>query len=305
MRLLDRLAAVTVLLAFFHHYQAQTLALNLQTVGATAAGAAWAPAHWRILVPLVWEGLMRWGLSAQAAMRLIEASTLVGGSLVLFALGRRLGWGVPDTSAAAFVAFWGLTTLRLPRPEVFPSFLLTMLGAYGLLAGRLRWGLLVWAVIGLSLTRAEHAVALGLTVAVFGLRRRRVAQVLGGLGLAGLAVALLGAVAAARPAASYQIAPVQLGYNLTNPAGLWPLLFFVPWLVALYGRWRTGTLWDEVGLLSAWIVFVLGSTLLLGRIDEARMLFPLSGLVALQLFTLWPPGAHPQSARRGPQSKKR
>lgn len=291
-----REAAVGFGLIFIYlsHYYAMVLAVPdsdlLTRYSKVLAGAAAAPDQYRLLVPFTAREITAvTGSALRDVVFAIDAGSLVGGALILVWLLRRQGVALRVLVGLLYVMAFAVTALMYPRAETFPGFLgaTAVLAAY-VAGGRRGAAFGILGAVLLAGCRPEMAAAAALPFLIRWWRDRRAVDLLCAFGLVviGAAGAILPTLA--YPLATYEVEVVQIVHNLNPKRLIIPLCAFAPVLLVLtrerFRRWLP---------LLAWIAAVVVLTFAVGRLNEARIFVPLTGVLAYVLVNLWVPSPTP------------
>jgi hypothetical protein len=253
-------------------------------------GRAVAPYQFRFLAPYALIGMHdHLGVSVGRAEVLLDGLLIAIGVLGFDRLFRRLGlteWLLP---AALYGCFLGIGILWWGKFETTMAFAALTWACLALADRRARAGLLVTVPI-LLVCRTDLVAALGLAfVAAWWLDRRRRDDLILGLVLGGLAVGATVAFSRIWPDAHYgEQGLVQLLHNVKPAVWLTAAGFLLPVLIPL-GLCRAGTRArtaldrdrSVVGPLLALVVAQVAFTIVVGRIEEVRMFFPLAAPLAV------------------------
>jgi hypothetical protein len=281
---------ICILAVYLHHYY--YLLLNptindralITRYERIAAGTDLAPDQYRLLIPSIAALITRTTpLPLHVVVILIDSVSLLGGALLLAWLLCRRGLESQILPALLYVGAVAVTALLFPRPETMPAFLGTTCVLVAYLhpgAGQAMVG--VAGAVLLTGCRPEMAAAGALA---FVLQRRREHRSFHSAGSAVLATfGALGIIVPIflHPRTPYMTTLIQVEHNL-NPrnqlvlaATLAPVLVYLT--RARAARWAP---------LLAWVGAAVGLTFIVGRLDEVRIFFPLTGVLAYVAADLW------------------
>ena len=248
-----------------------------------AAGTDRAPDQYRLLVPKAVLFLTHLTLSALESVVIVSdgACLIIGGLYLARMLRRRPPGSI--LIALLYVSGFAVTVMLFPRPETFPAFLAStcLLGTY-IRPGRAHAALGMAGGVVLAGCRPEMAIA---AAVLFALRwhdrnvlmRLAFASVLVILGIAGVIIPRH-----LYPDTTYMTDLVQIRYNL-DPRHL---LIVTALLAPVFAFITRSGLRSSAPIL-AWVATQLTMIFIVGRVDEARILFPLSGALALVLADVY------------------
>jgi len=286
-------AAAAVLAGFLYHYYVLGLAVR-EVQGRLAkaytdivAGTAHAPDQYRILNSrlVVWLQHTT-GAPYRFVAVVVDGLALLLGALLVLALLKRLNLHWAVLPAALYIALLGEGTFTYWHTETIVAFL----GASGLALAfvqrEARGGraLLLASSLLLVGTRTDVLATFALA---FGARwwwKRRHADLVSAAVTLGIAIGGTVLLVAIYSDAEYLpgVSVVQLAHNL-NPSNLYlPILFLLPVALPLLRlprplRDSIGT--DVASLLVAVACFTV-ATLVVGRVEEVRLWFPLAGVLS-------------------------
>lgn len=283
-------AGLAAILVFLHYYYRLAVSPTvperalLTRYMRVAAGTDRAPDQYRLLIPRIGVGLSHWtGLPLSDVVIWIDGCSLIGGSLLLAWVLHRRGLATQILPVLLYVTALAGADLENPRAETMPAFLAVtcVLAAY-LEPSRSTHLLGAAGAVLLAGCRPEMVAAAG---AAFGLRwwvDRRAGDLawtaaLGSLGVAGTLIPIR-----LYPDTPYLTEVVQIGHNLDPFNALIPVLACAPLLVFL----NRAAIREWAPLL-AWVGLELAFTVLVGRIEESRIYFPLAAPVGLVAAHLW------------------
>jgi hypothetical protein len=297
---IELVAAAAILGGFLHHYYVLFLRPE-EAAGrlegyyrAIVNGVDAAPYQYRVLVPrlVVWLHDVS-GLQFRLVAVFVDGAALFAGGLAVLALLRALRLQQWTVVAALYIAFLGYGTTTFWKPESFVAFFAASL--LGLVYVRHDEPgsdlLLVLAGAVLVGTRTDVLAAFAVAYAVRWLYLRRRADALRAAAILVSAIASTAVLVAFYPHAHYpaQTSLLQIGHSLRPNNLLIPLLFLLPPLIPLWRlrhRLRTTVGIDVIGLLTAVAAFSAAS-LVVARIDEVRLWFPLAGVIAAIGAAAW------------------
>jgi hypothetical protein len=283
-------AGIAVMAAYLHHYYYLLLSPTIRDRALIAryqniaAGTDMAPDQYRLLIPKVAAAVTEaTALPLHVVVVTIDSVSLIGGAMLLASLLGRRGLEAQILPVLLYVTACASTVLLYPRPETLPAFL----GVTCVLAAYVdpgRWTVVFGAVGALVLAgcRPEMAAAAAIPFALRWWEERRAAHL-----AAGAAMFSLGAAGALiplylYPGTRYLTDVVQIGHNLNPRNQLVPLFIFAPLLAYLnrnaLRRWAP---------LLAWVGSVVALTFVIGRVAEARIFFPLSGVLGFVAAHVW------------------
>lgn len=284
------LTGIAVMAGFLHYYYYLLLRPTLpdrpliERYQKIAAGSDWAPDQYRLLIPkaaAVVTGAT--SLPLDLVVLTIDSVSLIGGGLVLAHLLRQRGLEAQISPVLLYITACASTVLLYPRPETLPAFL----GASCVLMvymdpGRATSVLGAVGALLLAGCRPETAAAAAIPFALRWWEDRRAVDVaasaaLVSLGAAGALIPLL-----LYPNVRYMTDVVQIRYNLNPENELVVLFIFAPLLAYL-----TRTALRRWAPLLAWVGLEFAFTLVVGRVDEVRIFFPLSGMLGFVAAHLW------------------
>lgn len=264
---------------------------------ATVDGTSAAPYQYRVLVP----HLQVWlhdhvGWSGAAAQGAIDAVALAVGIVAIAAILRRLHLEVWTLAVAAYGAALSIGLVWWGKSESITAFAATSVAVWAIgEEGRRRWWALGPAALVLAGTRTDLLLALGVALlARWAWAGRRRGDALAGVAVGAFGVLATVALKAAYPDAAYPVAVVQVAHNL-QPMVLLTLLAFVapalgPWLLTD----REPTVHRALEVHRATVVPALAlvaaevaSLLVVGRVEEVRLLFPLAGSLGVLAVLGW------------------
>jgi hypothetical protein len=276
---------------------------------AVVDGTSAAPYQFRLLVPHLVVGLhdaLGWSVGqATIAVDVVAMAVAVAATAVLL---RRLAleaWVLP---IALYGATLGIGLLWWGKFETVTAFAGVAIALVGIVSdeARTRWACLLPAAVILTGTRTDLLIAVGVALlARWRWAGRRPADLAAGLllGAAG-AVATL-ALKAAYPDAAYPdgVSLVQVAHNL-QPLVLLTLVAFLlpalgPWLLAdRQPALRAALDADREALvpLLALVLAEVAATLVVGRVEEVRLLFPLATALGLLGVVGWRALLQPRAA---------
>lgn len=284
------LAGVAVMAAFLHHYyylllnpgvRDRALIARYQHI---AEGSDMAPDQYRLLIPKVATAIVgATSLALPVVVITIDSVSLIGGGLVLAYLLRRQGRSAQILPVLLYVTACASTVLLYPRPETLPAFLgVSCILAVYIDPARRTVMLGTFGALLLAGCRPEMVIAAAIPFAMKWWEDRRTAYLvasatLSTLGTAGALIPIL-----LYPNAHYITDVIQIGHNLNPRNQLVPLFVFAPLLAYLTSpglrRWKP---------LLAWVGSVVALTFVVGRLPEARIFFPLSGVVGFVAAHFW------------------
>jgi len=262
-------------------------------------GTATAPYQYRVLVPalLVWLTDHAGASMAQATI-VVDGSALALGTALGFHMLRKSGLAVYALPAAVYCGWLGLGLLNYAKPETLVAFA-AVTAAANVVAhdagGRARWLVVVVAAVVLAGCRTDLLVALGVGFGVRAWQRRSVVDAGAALALVVTALAATVALLVRYPDAKYPegVHVVQLQHNLTAIPVVLLAAFLLPALgplvLARAPRVRREVL-DVASRYAALLAVVATEvvvTLVVGRTEEIRLLFPEAFLIALVGIELW------------------
>jgi hypothetical protein len=279
-----------------------------------ADGTAGAPFQYRFLVPdlLIWWS-DSWGWRVGFGLQVVDAVALGAGAFALHLLLHRLDLGAWTLPAALYGAFLGLGLLWWGKFETLTSFAALTLGLLALtgVTERRTAAYLVSAILLVG-TRTDLLVALGLAeLARWWWSRRTGSAARPGLGVALSASGVIATIAlrSVWPDAAYDPATgvVQVAHNLQPTVVLTAVAFLAPALAPYALCWRgprlRARLHPHLGLLVPLGVLVaveMASVAAIGRVEEVRLFFPLTGALAVLGAIGW--RAASELGRAGPQA---
>lgn len=269
----------------------------LRWAGSTVDGTNSAPYQYRILVPhlMVWlhEELGWTGAAAETA---IDAVALLIGVVAIAALLRRLHLEVWTLAVAAYGGVLSIGLLWWGKSETITAFAATSVVLWAVLQeDRRRWAVLAPAALVLAGTRTDLLLALGVALlARWAWAGRRRDDLAAGVALGAVGVAATVALKAAYPDATYPVAVVQLSHNL-QPTVLLTLIAFIapalaPWLLIDREAAVRRALDEHRAVVVPTLALVLAevaSLLVVGRVEEVRLLFPLAAALGLLAVLGW------------------
>ena len=285
-------AGMLILCAFMYQYY--FLILNpgaadkglLDRYREIASGTAHAPDQYRVLVPYAARlASQLTGLPLRFVVFGIDSTCLLGGGLVVVLYLRYRGQAQHAIAACAYIGVFAVTSALYPRPETIPTFLCaTVIGLYFLAPNRdSAWGAGIASVLLLGM-RPDYAGTAATVLLLWAVYRQGWARL--AVAVAALAVITTVVVLQPRlyPHATYLSSVVQLKHNLHPESVLASLLFLLP-LALPAGR---PVLRDFAYLrICLWVVLEFAAVSVVGRLDEARIFFPFSGVIAMTVFTRW------------------
>lgn len=267
---------------------------------AVVDGTSAAPYQFRLLVPhlVVWlHDTLGWSVG-QAAIT-VDAVAMAAAIAATAVLLRRLRLEVWVLPVALYGAALGIGLVWWGKFETITAFAGVTIALVGIVTddARTRWACLLPAAVILTGTRTDLLIAVGVALlARWRWAGRRPADLAAGLvlGAAG-AVATLG-LKAAFPDAAYPdgVALVQVTHNL-QPLVLLTLVAFLlpalgPWLLAERQPALRGALDADRGAIVPLLALVLAevaATLVVGRVEEVRLLFPLATALGILGVVGW------------------
>lgn len=248
------------------------------------AGIDLAPDQYRLLVPKAASAATGiTSLPLHVVVIGIDSMSLLGGAMLLAWLLKRRRLESQILPTLLYIAAFATTTLLHPRPETLPAFLgaTCVLTAY-VVPGR--WT----AVLGgagaflLAGCRPEMAAAASIPFMMRWREERRARYAAASVGLIALAAAGLAIPLFLFPHTPYLTSLIQIGYNLN------PFYLVVPFLaLAPVVAYLTRPALRRWAPLLAWVGSVLALVFVVGRVDEARIYFPLSGILGFVAANLW------------------
>jgi hypothetical protein len=260
-----------------------------------ADGTAAAPFQYRFLVPdlLVWWS-DSWGWPVGFGLQVVDALALALGAATLHVVLGRLDLRVWSLPAALYGSFLGLGLLWWGKFETITSFAALTLGLAALTdtTERRTTAYLISAVLLVG-TRTDLLVALGLAELArwwWGRRASSARCPWPGLALAATGVIATFALRSLWPDAAYDpgTGVVQIAHNLQPTVALTAVVFLVPALAPYALCWRGPHLRDRLrphlALLVPLGVLVgveVASVAAIGRVEEVRLFFPLTGALAV------------------------
>lgn len=281
----------------------------LQWAHQTVDGTNSAPYQYRILVPHVQVWLVEHlGWPAAFAEGMVDAAMLAVGIIAVAVTLRALRLEAWTLAVAGYGAALSVGLLWWGKAETITAFGAASVATWAVLeSGRRRWTALVPAVLVLAGTRTDLIVAVGLALlARWAWAGRQRDDRTAGLVTIGFGIAATVALKAAYPDATYPVAVVQIGHNL-QPVVLLTLVAFVapaivPWAMiereaavgAAFARHRA-TVIPLLALVGAEV----GSLLVVGRVEEVRLLFPLAAALGVLAVLGWQGALAPYAAADG------
>ncbi|MEZ5139581.1 MAG: hypothetical protein R2711_12690 [Acidimicrobiales bacterium] len=222
--------------------------------------------------------------------RAIDAAALGIGIVAIAALLRRLHLEVWVLAVAAYGCALSIGLLWWGKAESITAFAATSVAVWAIGEdGRRRWWALAPAALVLAGTRTDLLLALGVALlARWAWAGRRRGDLVAGLALGALGALATVVLKAAYPDATYPVAVVQVAHNL-QPVVLLTLIAFVapalaPWLLAdrepsvrRAFEVHRATIVPALALVAAEVA----SLLVVGRAEEVRLLFPLTGALGV------------------------
>jgi hypothetical protein len=263
-----------------------------------ADGSAEAPFQYRFLVPDVLVALRdHLGISIATGARIVDGACLAAGALLLERLLRHLELEDWLLAAALLCGFAGLGLLFWGKFETTAAFAATT-AAIGALVGPDRHRPLVLGAAAIVLvgTRTDLLLALGAAhLAAWWWTGRDRRHLVTGAGLAALGVAATVALKAVYPDARYvSTTTLQLAHNLRPAVWLTALAFLVPALAPYAMALRVPPLRaalvahrDLVVPLLALVAAEVASVVVVGRLEEVRLFFPVSTALAVLGIVGW------------------
>ncbi|MEZ5182714.1 MAG: hypothetical protein R2702_12710 [Acidimicrobiales bacterium] len=263
----------------------------LRWASSTVDGTNSAPYQYRVLVPHLQVGLHdHLGWSGATAQGAIDAAALGIGIVAIAALLRRLHLEVWVLAVAAYGCALSIGLLWWGKAESITAFAATSVAVWAIGEdGRRRWWALAPAALVLAGTRTDLLLALGVALlARWAWAGRRRGDLVAGLALGALGALATVVLKAAYPDATYPVAVVQVAHNL-QPVVLLTLIAFVapalaPWLLAdrepsvrRAFEVHRATIVPALALVAAEVA----SLLVVGRAEEVRLLFPLTGALGV------------------------
>jgi hypothetical protein len=276
----DTIAGIGVMAAFLVHYYdvllhpANPTRPLIDRYQRISTGTDLAPDQYRLLIPkLVTFVARQTSVALDAAIIATDAACLLSGALLLASALRRSGMESQILTALLYVSGFAVCVLVLPRPETLPAFLgaTCILNAY-IHTGRRAATLGAAGAVLLAGCRPETVVAAAIPfILKWHGKRLRIRLA------AGSVLVVLGALGALIPPmlypnTPYLTSPVQIPHNLDPRSYLVPIALLSPVLVSL-----TRSALFRCAPLLAWVCAELAMIFVVGRIDEARIYFPLSG----------------------------
>jgi len=268
-------------------------------VRAVVDGRASAPYQYRVLVPavLVW-------LADHASMSMAQATIVVDG--VALAVGTAIGFywlrrsdrGLFVLPAAVYCGYLTLGLLFFAKPETITAFAATTAVLLALDGDARRAVDAVALVVGAAVLvgcRTDLLGALAVGFAVRWWQRRRAADAAAGAVLAIAAAVATAALSAHYAAARYPagVGIVQLDHNFAALPVVVAASFLAPALgplvLARQDACRDAIVQvvrDDAPLLAV-VVAELAFSMVFGRIDEVRLLFPVAFALAVAGIDLW------------------
>jgi hypothetical protein len=283
-------AGIAVALTFLFHYY--NLLLNpsipdrvlITHYHKIAAGVELAPDQYRFFIPKLAAFVTHiTSLPLEFVAISIDGCSLIGGILLLANLLQRLGLGEQIFSVLMYITALATTVLLYPRAESLPAFLgaTSLLTAY---AEPRRLSVLIGGsgAVLLAGCRPEMVTGAAIPFMFRWWSERRIRDLASAIALVALGCAGVLIPIHLYPKTKYMTDVIQVEHNL-NPANfVVPLLISAPVLLSL----SLPTLRKWAPLLS-WVGSVVALTFVVGRLDEARIFFPLSGVLGFTGAHLW------------------
>jgi hypothetical protein len=254
----------------------------------TIDGTAIAPDQYRALMPWADHLLAIAGqLPLPTAILVSDFGLLVVVLVLLHLLEARLGQPGVLLAAATGWAYW---TAKLDHWDPQVMLLTAVVTAVSLLLHdeRSHDGLALALGLITCGARADYAVGLGIVVLGVGVHRRRRRTALTGLALIMAAVAATFVLAdVLYPKARYDVAIVQLPFNLTPGVWAMVLTFYGALLITpalLAARSRSA---PPMAFTIAWFLVEFAATFVVGRVEESRIFMPFApvlGVAALLAY---------------------
>ena len=263
-----------------------------QWLGDVVRGRSAAPYQYRVLAPHV----IMWinghsSLGIERASLVLDVSAMIVGALAAHWMFVSLGMRWAAVAGAFYGSFLGIGLLWWGKPEAMPAFAAaTVLCAVLCVPTERRWVIVALAALVLAGTRTDLLGAFAVAWTARWWVGRRTADLVGGVSLGALAAVATEALKHAFPQARYPagIGMIQIFHNFQPTTALIATAFLLPSIGPLVVARHDPAAVDEldrhhlllfpIGLL---VAAEVGFALVFGRIDEVRLLFPLTAPLTL------------------------